>query len=221
MPARSIALVVLGALMLAGSGRAPLETPDGAAAGPPVRTVVHKRSPRVSLVVAEPWYFEYGTLYVDNNLVQRFPGYGPGMSIWFKEPTRKAWDSPSGRKVPFPRDLVKFVIRNPYVRVLGLKPVRLGGIAARQIDVVARRGDPKGREANLCGEFAVRDEPCVPITADSDDEGFTSLSLEPGEPVRLIDLRTPSGRLIIVVRGHERVRQLSGAERILQTLRVG
>lgn len=188
-------------------------------ATPGARQVVHRRSPRASVILFEPWYLENGRLWIDNEVRSYFPDDG---FIDFQAATPTAWDSRSGRIVPFPRDLVRFIARSPYVRVLRIRTVRLAGVTARQIDVVARQGDPRARRRGLCGEVAVRDEPCLPITADdAAGEGYVSLSLEPGEPNRLTDLRTRSGRLIIHITQFDRFTQLSGAERILGTLRIG
>jgi hypothetical protein len=190
------------------------------AATPGVRQFVSRESPRASVILHEPWYYyENGSLWPDPEIGGWFPG-DRGF-IDFHRPPRYAWDSRSGRAVPFPRDLVRFVARNPYLRVVGTRTFRLGGVMARQIDIVVRRGDARARQMSLCGEYAVRDEPCVPITADRDEEGYTSISVEPRHATRLTDVRIPSGRIIVVVQVRGSFTQLSGTERIVRTLRLG
>lgn len=190
------------------------------AASPGQRVVVHKKSPRVSVLASEPAVFEGPWLDVVDNTLDRWFRRGGGR-VYFYEPRRKAWDSRTGRIVPFPDDLVDFVASNPYVRVERVGTARFGELTARQIDFVVRQGDPKARRESLCGEYTLRDDPCLPISADANEEGYVSFSLELHEPQRLIDLHTRSGRLILLVSGIDRFRQLTEAERLLRTLRVG
>jgi len=191
------------------------------AAAPAVRRVVRIGGASISVLVLEPWYFWTGVslhLSADNEI--RFAHAFPNLDGWitFLAPTRTAWDSRAARKVPFPASLADFLAGNPYLRVLATRTLHLPGMKATEIDLLAVRGDPKAREQNLCGELGIRDEPCVPVTADS-DSGYTTLALKPGWPHRVIDVRTASGRVIVVVSQFYRFSELTGVERILRTLR--
>lgn len=188
------------------------------AAAPGVRVIVHRKAPRLSVFVTEPAVYEGPWLDVTDNSMDRW--FPDGGRIYFYAPRRKAWDSRLGRIVPFPQDLVDFVARNPYVRVVGTRTVQLRNVAARQLDFVAR-DDPKARKEGLCGEYGIRDDPCLPITADPNVEGYVSFTLELGEPQRLIDIRTQSGRLILVLGDVDLFSEFAAAERLLKTLRVG
>ena len=57
--------------------------------------------------------------------------------------------------------------------------------------------------------------------ADANDEGYVSLALLPGEPYRLVDLHTRSGRIVVVIDGFAEFGRLSSAARTLRTLREG
>ncbi len=160
------------------------------------RVVLHEKSPRVTALVSEPSVFDGIWLDpVDNTMDRWFPD--PGFRIEFSVPRRRAWDSRLAQVVPFPSDLGEHIARSPYVQVVDQRVVNLGGIDASQIDFVVREGDPNARHADMCGEEFVRDAPCLPITADPNDEGYVSWSLDPGTAYRLIDVSAPSGRLII------------------------
>jgi hypothetical protein len=191
------------------------------AAGTGSRVVVHRRSPRVTVLVRDPAVFEEAWIDVtDNTLDKWFPDGG---RIYLEEPRTKAWDSRSGRIVPFPDDLVEFVAGSPYVQVHGIRTVRLGGTSARALDFTPTRGDPVARRTGLCGGggFALSEMECLPVSADPSAEGFVTFMLQLGQPHRLIDLRSPEGRLILVITHIERFGDLALSERVLTTLRFG
>ncbi len=191
------------------------------AATPAIRRVVHIGGASISVLVLEPWYFWTGVplhLSADNEI--RFTHAFPNIDglIEFLAPTRTAWDSRTSQEVSFPSSLADFLAHNPYLRVIATRTLHLPGMNATEIDLVAVRGDPKARKQNVCGELGIRDEPCVPVTADS-DSGDTTLALKPGWPHRVIDVRTASGRVVVVVSQFYRFSDLAGVERILRTLR--
>ena len=71
----------------------------------------------------------------------------------------------------------------------------------------------------MCGEEFIRDVPCLPITADPNDEGYVSWYLTPGRYYRLIDVSAPTGRIIVWIEG-DKLRELTATDAILSTLRV-
>jgi len=178
---------------------------------PPSRSLVRQRPPQVRVVLPEGWSADTQFGRLD----------GPsGLSIWFGDPKSTAWDSRAGIEVEVPRDLTDLIARSPYVRVLDHRTVKLGGTTARQIDVVATRGDPK-RGCPISDRY---EEPCVPVTTFTPEPyevQDVSISLSPGEPKRIIDVQYASGRLVIVVRGFDRFSELAAVENILRTMQVG
>jgi hypothetical protein len=190
-------------------------------AGIASRVVVHVRSPRVTVLIRDPAVFEEEWIDVtDNTLDKWFPDGG---RIYLHEPHRKAWDSRLKRTVPFPRDLVEFLGRSPYLRVVQRRTVHLGNVSAKALDFKVIRGDPIARKTGHCGAY-VSDMECLPITVDVDADGYTSFMFTGAlfrEPLRLVDLHTSNGRLILLVAHASSFQRLAAAERILATLRVG
>jgi len=189
---------------------------------PAVRRVVRIGGASISVLVPEPWSFWIGEslrLSADNEI--RFANAFPNNDglITFFAPTRTAWDSRASRKVAFPARLAEFLASNPYLHILTARSLHLPGITATEIDLVVRRADLNARQAGLCGEIGIRDEPCVAVTADSTPEGYTTIMLKPRQSYRLIDLHTASGRVVAVVDQFDRFSELAGAERIVRTLR--
>ena len=187
-------------------------------ASTPATRVLIKESPRVIAVVSEPAVFDGIWLDpVDNTMDRWFPD--PGFRVEFSTPKAQAWDSLLAQTVPYPSDLTAHLAKSPYVTVLDLRTVNLGGVDANQVDLLVNRGDPNARHADMCGEEFIRDVPCLPVTADPNDEGYVSWHLTPGNFYRLIDVSAPSGRIIVSIEGEE-LSELAATERILETLRV-
>lgn len=188
---------------------------------PGVRAVIREKSPRVTVFVKEPAVFDGIWLDpVDNTMDRWFPDPGFRIDVASALPKTRAWDSRLAQIVPFPSDLTEHLATSPYVEVFDRRTIHLGGLEAKQIEFAVEQGDPSARQNDMCGEYLLRDEPCLPISADPNDEGYVSWSLSPGESYRLIDLSSPSGRVILYVELGE-PSQRSIAEKLLRTLRVG
>ena len=187
-------------------------------AGEPVRQVVARRV-GVSLAIPEPWFFDIGWGMAADIEIDHLFRTSVGR-VSFVRAASHAWSAHDSQRVPFPADLGEFLADNPYLDIHATTPISLGRIVAQQIDLVTRGGDPVAMKASLCGEYGLREEPCVPISADSDSEGYASLYLDPMTSYRLIDVKAPKGRLIIVVDDFDHFDQLSELSRIFETLKT-
>ena len=186
------------------------------AASPPIRVILREK-PRITALVSEPAAFD-GIWLRSNVLDEWFTD--PDFRIEFHGPKRDAWDSRLAQVVPFPSDLTEHVAQSPYVRVIDRRAVDLGGVQAKQIDFFVNNGDANARHSDMCGEEFIRDVPCLPITADPNDEGYVSWWLDPGTFYRLIDVWTPSGRVVISIDVDD-AGELEATEALLSTLRFG
>lgn len=191
----------------------------GCLSASPGQRLTAEGSPRVSVVIRDPAVLDgYGVDMVDNTLDRWFTDVDGRIS--FVRPEGVAWDSRAATEVAVPADLTTLIADSPHVRVVGTQAVRFGGARGTQIDVVARRGDP----ARSCPISDRAEDPCIPILVLRPEPGEAQdilLSLAPGVPTRVLDLRSSNGRVLIVVDGFSSFRKLAAVERVLRTVEIG
>jgi len=115
-------------------------------------------------------------------------------------PFPRFYDAPTHREVPFPRDLGRFLRRNPNLKITQERRVRVKGAPGILVAGKVVRADPDAPEG-YCGLTLSR-APCVPLTTDmTPDEGYVSISFDPHQRFCFIDLHASAGRFLIIVTG--------------------
>jgi hypothetical protein len=119
-----------------------------------------------------------------------------GMIIFLKSPT-VVFDPKQHRGVRLRMTFLDWIVRHPHLKTTAVQSLRLAGRTARAVDGHVRSADSPGLRKGFCGPTLSK-SPCVPLTADKDNRGYVTLSLEPKATFRFITIVVPHRRQLLV-----------------------
>jgi hypothetical protein len=119
-----------------------------------------------------------------------------GMII-FVRPPKVVFDPKQHRGVRLRTAFLDWIAKHPHLKTTSVKSLRLAGLTARAVDGQVRSADGPGSRRGFCGATFSRN-PCVPLTADKDNRGYVTLSLEPRATFRFITILLPHRRQLLV-----------------------
>lgn len=190
-------------------------------------------NPRREVVKPKPYEVTVGHVQISVSLPRGWRGQGGFLiapdehdcacrGLFFHELPYAVYDPDANYGRILPRgSFVEWLVHHPHLRVRGRRAVVVGGVSGEMIDFDVLRIDREAQRNGFCG-LTNSAGPCLPITADPDEEGYVSIELwpsDPGEPYTFIVLEVSARRsLLVEVQGFER--EKPDFERVLSTVRL-
>jgi Tol biopolymer transport system component len=140
-----------------------------------------------------------------------------GRGLLFLKPPGVVFDPKKHRAVRLRTTFLAWILTHPHLKTTAIKNVRLAGFPAQMVDGRVRSADSLAFNKAFCGE-TMSQSPCVPLTANKDNEGYVTLALAPHASFRFISVRLPHGRKLLILTDGGRAAK--AAMKILGTLQL-